>query len=346
MEFTCVRTTAEWDALALEWEQLYERTYLRVPFLRVGYLRAWWQTLGGAEWHRENSSLRIITAREGGRLIGTAPFFLGSKGDSQPALRFIGSVEVSDYLDFLAAPEALDKFLNGLFAFLRQDPELGAYPIELFNLREDSLSMLLLPRAAELNGYTYAEERLQPAPYIPLAESWEAYLAGITKKQRHEIRRKSRNAENRHQTDWYLVQDGEKLEEEVDSFISMMRKDPRKESFLNPAMREHLLAAARWAFGLGQLHLAFLTFEGHKAAAYFSLNSGGKLWVYNSAWEPAYAPCSPGWVLLAKVLQWSITQGLTEVDMMRGSEDYKYKFGAVDRYVTRVLLHPAAPSRI
>ena len=138
---------------------------------------------GGRLWARgvapekTTSGLLKFPAREGGRLIGTAPFFLSSKDGSQPALRFVGSVEVSDYLDFLAAPEALDKFLNGLFAFLRQDPELGAYPIELFNLREDSLSMLLLPRAAELNGYTYAEEPCS-LPLIPLGKL-EAYWPAL-----------------------------------------------------------------------------------------------------------------------------------------------------------------------
>ena len=344
MEFSCVRTIAEWDALASEWDQLFARSHMQVPFLRFGYQRAWWQTLGGGEWDQDNSELRIVIARENGALVGVAPFFLSSKPGWQPALRLIGSIEVTDYLDFLVAPEALDKCLSGLFAFLRQDPELGAYPVEILNLREDSRALLALAPVAELSGYSYAEERLQPSPYIALAESWDAYLAGINKKQRHEIRRKSRNAENRHQTEWYLVEDSEKLAAEVDEFIAMMRLDPRKEAFLNPAMRAHLQATARWAFELGQLHLAFLTFEGRKAAAYFSFNVGAKLWVYNSAWEPVFAPCSPGWVLLAKVLQWAIAHELREVDMMRGDEDYKYKFGGVNRYVTRVLLTPSTRS--
>jgi len=340
MEFSCVRAAAEWDALAPEWDLLFSRSHMQVPFLRFGYLRAWWQSLGGAEWQPENSVLRIITAREHGELVGIAPLFLSSKPEWQPALRLIGSVEVSDYLDLLTSSESLPDFLSGILTFLRADPELRAYPLELLNLREDSATLLALPGAAESSGYTYTEERLQPSPYIPLAESWEAYLASLNKKQRHEIRRKVRNAENRHQTEWYAVQDETRLEEEVDAFLAMMRQDPRKEAFLNPAMGEHLQATARIAFQRGQLHLAFLTFEGHKAAAYFSFIEGGKLWVYNSAWEQSYAPCSPGWVLLAKVIQWAIDNGLREVDMMRGDEDYKYKFGAVNRYVSKVCLLP------
>jgi len=38
-------------------------------------------------------------------------------------------------------------------------------------------------------------------------------------------------------------------------------------------------------------------------------------------------------VLLAKVITWAIEHGLTEVDMMRGDEVYKYRFGGIDRHV-------------
>ena len=62
MEFSCARVIADWDAFASEWDQLFSRSHMQVPFLRFGYLRAWWQTLGGAEWQPESSALRIITA--------------------------------------------------------------------------------------------------------------------------------------------------------------------------------------------------------------------------------------------------------------------------------------------
>jgi CelD/BcsL family acetyltransferase involved in cellulose biosynthesis len=38
-------------------------------------------------------------------------------------------------------------------------------------------------------------------------------------------------------------------------------------------------------------------------------------------------------VLLAKVIIWAIEHGLAEVDMMRGDEVYKYRFGGIDRHV-------------
>ena len=81
------------------------------------------------------------------------------------------------------------------------------------------------------------------------------------------------------------------------------------------------------------MHLAFLTLDGQKAAGYLSFLAGRKLWVFNSGWNPTFSCCSPGWVLLAKIISWAIEQGLTEVDMMRGDEEYKYRLGGIDRHV-------------
>jgi CelD/BcsL family acetyltransferase involved in cellulose biosynthesis len=43
-------------------------------------------------------------------------------------------------------------------------------------------------------------------------------------------------------------------------------------------------------------------------------------------------------VLLANLIRLAIEQGRSEFDFMRGNEDYKYRFGAVDRYVKRAVI--------
>ena len=47
---------------------------------------------------------------------------------------------------------------------------------------------------------------------------------------------------------------------------------------------------------------------------------------------------SPGWVLLAYLLKWSNENGIKAFDFLRGDEDYKYRFGSVDRSVKRVVI--------
>jgi len=47
---------------------------------------------------------------------------------------------------------------------------------------------------------------------------------------------------------------------------------------------------------------------------------------------------SPGWVLLGHLLMWANENKRSAFDFLRGNEDYKYKFGGVDRFVCRVTL--------
>ena len=80
--------------------------------------------------------------------------------------------------------------------------------LDWYNIPENSPTLAVLQGAAEQRGWRYSQETLQPCPEIPLPGDWETYLAGIDKKQRHEIRRKMRRAEESEiPVRWYIVED-------------------------------------------------------------------------------------------------------------------------------------------
>lgn len=255
---------------------------------------------------------------------------------------FVGSVEVSDFLDFIVREQDLPAFLSGLIDFLLNDSILPAWNLlDLTNILDDSPSLNALKLEAARRGWDFKESRIQPSPWIALPSNFETYLAGIDKKQRHEVRRKLRNLEASPVEDgFYIVQKGDELQAEVDAFLDMMAQDPSKQAFLTQPMRQHIHNTARAAFNHGWLQLAFFTINGQKAAASMSFLYDGRLWLYNSGWEWAYREFSPGWLHLAYQIMWATENSIAVFDFMRGDEDYKYKFGGVDRYVNRVTLTP------
>ena len=115
-----------------------------------------------------------------------------------------------------------------------------------------------------------------------------------------------------------------------------MAADPIKAAFLNSTMRSHMQKTIYAAFKEGWLKLSFLEIGHEKAASYLSFDDGKTLYLYNSGISLSYRELSPGWVLLAYVIQWAIENGRAEFDFLRGEEDYKYRFGAVDRWVMQV----------
>jgi CelD/BcsL family acetyltransferase involved in cellulose biosynthesis len=160
---------------------------------------------------------------------------------------------------------------------------------------------------------------------------------GIKKKQRHEIRRKIRRAEGHElPVRWYIVEDEATLDDEIDAFLELMAFDHEKEAFLTDVMRTQMRTSIHTAFQAGWLQLSFLEIGSEKAAGYLNFDYDNRIWVYNSGINFGFNNLSPGWVLLAHLIQWGIDNGRETLDFMRGDEVYKYRFGGVDRFVVRV----------
>jgi CelD/BcsL family acetyltransferase involved in cellulose biosynthesis len=341
MQIEIIRSITELAHLESEWNDLLKSSASHVPFLRYEFLTTWWQTLGGGEW--EHGDLYIICGRdENGSLRGIAPFFLTDNLEGESALMLVGSIEISDYLDFIVPPEDLAQFTSLVFEHLASVTAPTWSVLDLYNLLEQSPTLGALKEASQVCGWQYSQERLQHSPYIPLPGNWETYLANIDKKQRHEIRRKIRRMEEAEvKSRWYIVQDGSGLDQEIDDFLRLMGQEPAKQAFLTDVMRTQMRAAVQAAFQAGWLQLAFLEIEGEKAAGYLNFDYDNHIWLYNSGWDPRFNNYSPGWVLLGYLLQWANEHGRASFDFMRGDEEYKYRFGGIDRYVTRVRIERA-----
>jgi CelD/BcsL family acetyltransferase involved in cellulose biosynthesis len=338
MHITIVRSLPELMSLEKEWNDLLAISASHVPFLRHEYVTAWWQVLGGGEWSQ--AELYVVTARhDDGRLIGVAPLFLTDNREGERALMLIGSIEISDYLDIIAQPQDIPAFLEALLDHLVSDQAPAFHLLDWYNLLENSPTIPALQAAAEKRGWGFSQEALQHCPYIPLPGDWDKYICAIDKKQRHEIRRKMRRAEEYYlPVRWYIDQDGANLDQEMDSFLDLMACDPEKAKFLTPKMRTQLHLIAQAAHKAGWLQLAFIEVNGEKAAGYLNFDFMNHIWVYNSGIDFRFSELSPGWVLLGNLLEWANEHERQYFDFMRGDEQYKYRFGALDRRVTRLKL--------
>jgi CelD/BcsL family acetyltransferase involved in cellulose biosynthesis len=103
-------------------------------------------------------------------------------------------------------------------------------------------------------------------------------------------------------------------------------------------MRSLMKEVIQCAFDNGCLKLAFLEINDKKAAAYLNFDYLDRVWVYNSGLDWSFNELSPGWVLLGYLLRWANENHRAAFDFMRGDEDYKYRFGAIDRFVMRAMV--------
>jgi CelD/BcsL family acetyltransferase involved in cellulose biosynthesis len=251
----------------------------------------------------------------------------------------LGSIEISDYLDLIIPQGSATEFAEDLLRALEGAGPSGPMALDLYNIPEGSPTPDALEAAARMRGWTATRERLQPCPVIALPASWDDYLNGLEKKQRHELRRKLRRAEN-HPVPARLrfVEPGEDLEAATESLLRLMAYEVRKSGFLTEAMRRQFHQTVRAAAENGWLQLAFLEVGGVPAAGYLNFDYRDRIWVYNSGINPEHTTLSPGWVLLAHLIRWAIENGRSEFDFLRGDEAYKRQLGGVDREIYRLTL--------
>lgn len=325
------RDATGFQALRSQWNALLRRSRSDNLFLTWEWQSTWWRCLGEGD-------LYLLAWRDGDALVGLAPLYLVADGDGRRTFHLVGCVDVSDYLDVLAAAGEEERVYAALLAWLT-GPDAPPWDVlSLCNLPQTSWSHNRLPEMAAAQGLPCVVSVEDVCPIIELPDSWEAYLEQrLNKKQRHEVRRKLNKIAREAAPRWVLVGPDADLEEETASFIALHRQStPAKHSFMTPTMEGFFFAIARALHEKGWLHLSFLEINGDRAAAMLAFRYGDRLMIYNSGYRPeAYAELSPGIVLTSYLIQDAIAQRLPVFDFLQGPEVYKYRFGAVDTLVYR-----------
>jgi CelD/BcsL family acetyltransferase involved in cellulose biosynthesis len=314
--------------LANEWDDLASSGMTDTPFQTLAYQRAWWARLQPTDSHL----VTIATRNNGGELVGVGCFF-----NDDGALHFNGCVEESDYLDLIAPAEHAAEVWNATLDCLEMAGGPPWQALELCNIPAASPTRSLLPPIARSRGYSFEEDLIEVCPVIVLPDSFDAYLEGLESKQRRELSRKLRRAEGAEVTT-VVVGPEDDLRAEVESFLDLLQKSTyEKRDWLNSGRRAMFHDVAQAAQDAGTLQLMFTAVEGRRAAALFNFDYKDRIWVYNSGLDPAaFAALSPGVVLTATAIEQAIKLGRKEFDFLRGDEEYKYRFGAVDTHIYRL----------
>ncbi len=325
-----VDVLAGWTGLdEKRWNGLLDRSKLPSVFL------SWqWQTQWAQAFARDRRlHLLSVTDEEGG-LTGLLPLY-----EEQPAtLRFLGGVEVSDYLDVIVAAGREEEVWHALLQ------HRAAEPVEwdLHAIRATSLTLSLVPALAPAYGVQVSTTVEERCPVLPLPETWDDYLARLSGKDRHELRRKMRKLERELPGATVRSHHGsEGWDEALSRFLRLHRlskvgkarfMDERMERFFRDATGA--LAAAGWA------RLWFLECAGAAVASFLCLEYAGTVGLYNSGFDPAHAGLAPGIVLLAHVIRDAIDRGIPTFDFLRGDEPYKQGFGPIPEDLYNVRIAP------
>ncbi|MGH8873752.1 MAG: GNAT family N-acetyltransferase, partial [Acidimicrobiia bacterium] len=164
------------------------------------------------------------------------------------------------------------------------------------------------------------------AAVLPLPASFDDYLAGIGKKERHELRRKRRRFEEAVGTVAHETHRGEGW-----AFEELVRLHRLAEGAKGRFMTSAVERLFRRLIHLPGWQIDLLRGPEGAAACVVGYADPTGYYLYNSSYDPDLRDGSPGVVLLAALIEQAISDGLPRFDFLRGNEVYKFKMGAEPR---------------
>ena len=263
----------------------------------------------------------MVAVREQSDIIGIAPLQVRGK-----EAFFVGSPDVCDYQDFIVAPGREKEFFKVLLDDLKRQ---GISQLSLSPLRPDSTVMTSLVDAARNRGFEVLCREGEVSVEMDLPSTWEDYLVGLDKKQRHEVRRKLRRLLGAGDV-VYRCQEGSP--QQVDGFMDIFLRlftlsREEKAEFMTDQMESFFRSLAKAMAEIKLLRFGILEVDKVTAAMIMGFDYDETMYLYNSGYDPRYDSLSVGLLSKALCIRESIGQGKKKWDFLKGAEKYKYQLG-------------------
>jgi len=307
----------EFWSLVPEWDQIVVGSPQGV-FATPAWHRLW------CEAYAAERDLHFFAIREEGRLVAVVPLMWD---DGQ--LHLIGADDVWDYRDLILATDA-----EAPPAFAALLEAIDAWPwraLVLPGVPYASPSRDAVAHVCSTLGYRHHEELAYVTPKAPLPGDWESYLAQLSKKDRHELRRKLRRLEEAGVVRLETVHGPHSASQDIEDFLRLHRASKtEKAAFMTEDRARFFEAIVREPYAMGSALLFFLTLDGVRVASAVCFDTGRAYLLYNSGFNPVYSQLSVGLLLKALCIKHAVEAGRACFDFLRGSEPYKYDLGGRD----------------
>lgn len=319
-----------------QWEQLLEQDPYATVFHDPRYLALWHEVLG------QRYPMRVHTFHDGDALVGLIADANDRAGGPSGPLelrRFLGGTEVTDYLGPVVLPGHQADVADAYLQHLADDVDWDE--LILGGLVTEAGWTDAVRRSAEMAGLEVFHEEVEAVcPRVDLSGGFEDYRKRLSGRLRQEFVRKQRKMA-RDVGELALVEvPAADLDTELDRFLAQAETSfPEKVSFFcRGEIQTWFHQLGRELADGGTFRMHRLDAGGLPAAMTISLVGHGQWGLYNSSFDVDLAAFAPGQVLIWMLIEQACNEGIEVFDLLRGDEPYKYRYGAVDRHLERLVI--------
>ncbi len=325
------------------------------PMQSADWLLSWWQ----AYQSNSGNELCVLGVRDHtGRLTALMPLYTEQSWLGQ-SLHWMGSGAVCSDHAAIIVPHALNHdtvTVNGDIdsivspfldpSIVEQMPVWNRLVLEDIDA-DDPLMATFIHRLKQ-SGFGLVQKQSGGTCTIPLPGSWEEYLSSLTKNHRKRCRRWVREFFD---TGRATVTVNTTPQDCLNAYevLTDLHRERRNNLGGTGAFDDEVF----WSFHRDAIRalaarqgceLRLLQVDGETVAAEYVLVDSSGFYAYQSGLGRKGEAVSAGSLSLLAVIRDAIRRGMSRVDLLRGTEDYKFHWGAVHRPAKTLFCFPASIS--
>jgi CelD/BcsL family acetyltransferase involved in cellulose biosynthesis len=319
------------DQLRTGWESLGR--LLPSPIETYGW------TISAATNLTREQQPRLVVAEQDGAICAVAQL-ARCRGWSFGRLEMLGMTRLNEPGDFAFADQ------EALTALVRRSIRFGR-PILLGRLPAVSPTIDDFKRLAKGRGIVLVRPQAS-CPYIPLDESWQTPESHLSSRRRSDFRRAHRHAEQQGEVRAEVLSPRpDELDRLLDVAFAIEARSWKGAAGTalasDPIRGRSLREFARWASGAGMLRVCLLRIGATFAAMQIAAEHNNALWLLKIGFDPAFANCSPGNLLLAESLRYSAAKGLNSLEFLGTVEPWTLVWTQHERRCVSLRYYPFNP---
>jgi CelD/BcsL family acetyltransferase involved in cellulose biosynthesis len=316
-------------ALEADWNRAVGQARVPHPFLRHEWFRTWWDCFGAGR------RLHIVMARHGSEIVAIAPLMAEQTHMYGLPLRKLDLIhnDHTPRADFIIAASAQCGYRAVWDALHDEHDRFDV--LQLSRLPEESPTRAAVSSLAHQAGCATGTWAGDASPYLKLSGTWSSYQQSLPAKLRSNVRNRLSRLRAFGEPRLEIIEDPEESARACEDALRLEGsgwKDEASTSIASdPAVRRFYALLAERAAAQGWLRLMFLTVSGRRIATAYASCFEGRLFLFKTGYDPAYASCSPFKILTWLAIERAFAEGLREIDFLGDTERWKLEWTSSSR---------------
>jgi CelD/BcsL family acetyltransferase involved in cellulose biosynthesis len=323
---TTATTIRVLEQLAPEWHELWRHDPRATVFQSPEWLIPWARHFTAGEF-----CCACVRADE--QLVACIPTFTWRNPQtSQRELLLLGT-GISDYNDGVFATDHANDSARVALVWLRERDDW------------DVLNFEQLPLDSPLAMESECLQEQSICPVLDLPHTVEELAEVIPRAQMQNVSYYRRRANNIGEMRFEIA-DQRSLDAMLDELLVLhaarWNEVGHRGALSEQSVRAFHREAAHGLLRCGALRLYRMTIRGETATVLYAFASHRCTYYYLSGFDPKFASISPGNLIVGHAIEQAAREGCTRFDFLRGTEKYKYLWGAKDTRTFRRVEHRRA----